>query len=101
MINDGRCSFRYVDSPARTKEESLVSRLNRNKEWMKEMKSMGAFRDLFKEEFEEKDKKIQDLSEQLQSKDEQLQRKDKEVKSLKEEIEHLKEQMRNNKIAML
>ena len=99
------------DSEGRQRVRSildLVSRLNRNKEWMKEMKSMGAFRDLFKEEFEEKDKKIQALSEQLQSKDEQLQSqneqlqsKDKEVKSLKEEIEHLKEQMRNNKIAML
>ena len=72
----------------------LVSRLNSDKDWMKEMKSMGAFRDLFKEEFEEKDKKIQDLSEQLQSKD-------KEVNSLKKELEYLKEQIKNNKIAIL
>lgn len=79
----------------------LVSRLNSGKDWMKEMKSMGAFRDLFKEEFEEKDKKIQDLSEQLQSKDEELQSKDKEVNSLKKELEYLKEQIKNNKIAIL
>ena len=92
----------------------LVARLNEKKDWMKEVKSMGAFRDLFKEEFEEKDRKIQDLSNQLQNKDEQLQSKDEQlhcqeeqlhcqeeqVNSLKNEIKRLKSQLKKNKIAM-
>ena len=79
---------------------NLTSRLNANKDWMKEGKDMQAFRYLFEDEFKEKDKKIEDLSEQLQNQSEQLQSKDKEVKSLKEEIEHLKELLKQNKIAM-
>ena len=98
----------------------LMARLNENKEWMKEVIGVGAFRDLFKEEFEKKDREIQNLSEQLQSKEkqlqnqseqlqnqseqlqnkeEQLQSKEKEVTILKEEVEKLKKQL--GRIAML
>ena len=84
----------------------LMARLNENKEWMKEVIGVGAFRDLFKEEFEKKDREIQNLSEQLQSKEEQLQNqseqlqsKEKEVTILKEEVEKLKKQL--GRIAML
>ena len=73
----------------------LVSRLNSDKDWMKEMKSMGAFRDLFKEEFEEKDKKIQDLSEQLQSKNEELQSKDEQLQSKDKELQSKDEQLQS------
>ena len=86
------------DSEGRQRVRSildLVSRLNRNKEWMKEMKSMGAFRDLFKEEFEEKDKKIQDLSEQLQSQNEQLKSKDEQLQSKDEQLQNKDEQLQN------
>ncbi|MBR1865345.1 MAG: hypothetical protein IJ801_02440 [Lachnospiraceae bacterium] len=82
------------DEPGRIRVRTildLVSRLNQDKKWMKEMNGMGAFRDLFKEEFEEKDQKIAELSEQLKSKDEQLLR-------LQQELEQLKKQM--GKIAM-
>ena len=72
----------------------LVSSLNKDKAWMKEVIGMGAFRDLFNDEFAKKDKQIEELSEQLQSKDEQ-------VSLLQKEIESLKEALRVNKIAML
>ena len=72
----------------------LTSRLNADKDWMKEAKNMQAFRYLFEDEFKEKDKKIEDLSEQLQNQSEQLQNKEK-------EIERLKELLKKNKIAML
>ncbi|MCR5701712.1 MAG: hypothetical protein K6G76_06185 [Lachnospiraceae bacterium] len=92
----------------------LVSSLNENKEWMKELIGMGAFRDLFKEEFEEKDrqiknrdKQIKNLSEQVQSKDKQLQNKDEQLQSKDEQlqskdkqIEYLKKLLKSNKIAM-
>ena len=71
----------------------LTSRLNADKDWMKEAKNMQAFRYLFEDEFKEKDKKIEDLSEQLQNQSEQLQSKDK-------EIERLKDLLKKNKIAM-
>ena len=90
----------------------LISLLNRNKKWKKEMMGMGAFLDLFKEEFEEKDRQIKSLSEQLQNQSEQLQDKDEQLQSnerelkeekeensrLRKEIEELKKQI---KIAML
>ena len=102
----------------------LMTRLNKNKAWMKEVNGMGAFRDLFKEDFELRDKKIaeqtemiHDLNEQLQSKDEQLHSKDEQLQNqseqlkdekekntrLQKEIEQLKQQMKEqmNKIAML
>ena len=82
----------------------LVSKLNRNKEWMKEWKGMGAFRDLFKEEFEEKDKKITELNKQLkkrdkqlQSKDEQLQSKDEQLQSKDEQLQHMDAQLTDEK----
>ncbi|MBR1693576.1 MAG: hypothetical protein IJ711_12510, partial [Lachnospiraceae bacterium] len=84
----------------------LITRLNENKEWMEEMRHMGAFRDLFKEEFEQKDQRIAELSEQLQSKDEQLQskdeqlmKKDEENSNLRKEIAQLKKQL-GNRVAM-
>ena len=83
----------------------LMAKLNRNKEWMKEVNGMGAFRDLFKEDFEQRDRKIaeqnekiSELNEQLQSKDEQIQSKDEEVSRLKAELDQLKKQL--GKIAM-
>lgn len=95
----------------------LMTRLNKNKGWMKEVNGMGAFRDLFKEDFEQRDRKIAELSEQLQSKDEQLQNQSKQLQNqseqlqnekekntrLQQEIEQLKKQMKEqmNKIAML
>ena len=95
----------------------LMTRLNKNKDWMKEVNGMGAFRDLFKEDFEKKDQEIEKLNKQLQSKDEQLQSKDEQLQSkdeqllnekekntkLQQEIDQLKKQMKEqmNKIAML
>ena len=90
----------------------LISLLNRNKKWMKEMMGMGAFLDLFKEEFEEKDRQIKSLSEQLQNQSEQLQNQSEQLQSneralkeekeensrLRKEVEELKKQI---KIAML
>ena len=87
----------------------LISLLNRNKDWMKEMMGMGAFLDLFKEEFEEKDRQIKSLSEQLQnqseqlqnqseqlqSKDEQLQSKDEQLQSKDEQLQNKDEQLQN------
>ena len=71
----------------------LTSRLNADKDWMKESKNMQAFRYLFEDEFKEKDKTIENLNEQLQNKDN-------EVNSLKKEVENLKELLKQNKIAM-
>ena len=77
---------------------NLVAELNQDKTWMKEMKTMG-IRDLFKEEFEERDQKIaeqeeqiQTLNEQLQSKDEQLQSKDEQLQSKDKQLEQLQTQ---------
>lgn len=85
----------------------LVSILNKNKSWMKEeVGTMGAFRDMFQDEFDKKDQQIHDLSKQLQSKDEQLQSKDEQLQTeqeenskLRKEIAELKKQL--NKIAVL
>ena len=88
----------------------MMTKLNGNKKWIKEMYSMGAFKDLFKEDFEKKDREIAELSEQLQSKDEQLQSKDEQLQNeknenteLRKEIAQLKKQLTEqvNKIAML
>ena len=97
------------DEQDKTNAESvfdLMTRLNKNKEWMKEEMAMGAFRDLFKEEFEKRDHMIEELnerlqnqSEQLQSQSEQLQSKEEENSRLKEENALLRKQL--NKIAML
>ena len=71
--------------------------LNKNKEFVKEMIGMGALRDMFKEEFkeeiEEKDRKINDLSEQLKTEQE-------ENVKLRKELEEFKKIV-GNKIAML
>ena len=72
----------------------LVSVLNQNKEWMKgEMSGMGAFRDLFKEEFEEKDQKIAELSEQLHNKEEQLHSQSEQLQSKEEQLQSQTEQL--------
>ena len=79
----------------------LVSELNQNKTWMKEMNTMG-IRDLFKEEFEEKDQKIaeqeeqiQNLNEQLQSKDEQLQNQSEQLQSKNKQLQNQNEQLQS------
>ena len=89
----------------------LMTRLNRNKDWMKEVNGMGAFRDLFKEDFEQRDRKIAELSKQLQSKDEQLQTqsehlqckdeqlqsKDEQLQTQSEQLQSKDEQLKNEK----
>ena len=74
----------------------LISLLNRNKKWMKEMMGMGAFLDLFKEEFEEKDRQIKSLSEQLQDKDELLQNQSEQLHDKDELLQNQSEQLQNN-----
>ncbi|MBO6207553.1 MAG: hypothetical protein J6O73_11500 [Lachnospiraceae bacterium] len=55
----------------------LMFRLNKDKKWSREERNtMGYLRDLFKEEFEMRDKKIEQQSEQLEQKDVQLEQKD-------------------------
>ena len=55
----------------------LMFRLNKDKKWSREeLNTMGYLRDLFKEEFEMRDKKIEQQSEQLEQKDVQLEQKD-------------------------
>lgn len=71
----------------------LMTRLNRNKDWMKEVNGMGAFRDLFKEDFEQRDRKIAELSKQLQSKDEQLQTQSEQLQSKDEQLQSKDEQL--------
>ena len=61
---------------------------------------MGALRDMFKEEFEERDRKISDLSEQLENKDKQLQTEHEENIKLRKELDEIKKLL-GNKIAML
>ena len=70
-------------------------KLNEKKDYMKELIGMGALRDLFKEDFEERDNMIKDLSEQLQTNDEQLQTKDDELKMEKEKNSKLQKNLRN------
>ena len=67
--------------------------LNKEKEYIKEMIGMGALRDMFKEEFEERDRKISDLSEQLQSQSEQLENKDKQLQTEHEENIKLRKEL--------
>ena len=78
----------------------LALHLNKDKNWMKEEKIMGALRDLFKEEFEEKDQKIEELNKQLQSQNQQLQNKDAQIVQLKEELAKFKKLFGDN-IALL
>lgn len=92
----------------------LITRLNENQERMEEMRNMGAFRDLFKEEFEQKDQKIAELNRQLKNKDKQIKRRDKklqikdeelqskaeELSKLEEEIARLKKQLSNSVAAL-
>jgi len=92
-----------LDGLARFRAESildLMTKLNKDKEWEKGEKGMGAFRDLFKEEFEVRDRKIEELSEQLQSQNEQLQSKDEQLQSqtrqLQSQTKQLEEEKREN-----
>ena len=50
---------------------------------------MGATRDLFKAEFEEKDNKIAELAKEVESKDKQLAPKDSIIEKLKAELARL------------
>lgn len=95
----------------------LIVQLNQNKKWVKEMTAMGAFRDLFQEEFDvkdqeiekqrkqlrRKDKQLQTQSEQLQTKDAQLKSEQEKVSMLERQVEELKRQLKENmgKIAAL
>ena len=74
--------------------------LNRDKDFIKEMIGMGLLRDMFQDEFEERDKKISDLNKQLQSKDQQLKIEQEENAKLRRELEEFKKLV-GNKIAML
>ena len=74
----------------------LVIRLNYNQEWLKEENGMGEFRDLFREDFEKRDRKIEELSEQLQTKDEQLQSKDEQLQSKDKQLKD--EKIKNSKL---
>ena len=79
-----------IDEQGRQRVRSildLISLLNRNKKWMKEMMGMGAFLDLFKEEFEEKDRQIKSLSEQLQNQSEQLQNQSEQLQDKDEQLQ--------------
>ena len=66
-------------------------KLNENKYYIRELNGMGALRDLFKEDFEERDNKIKDLSEQLQTQSEQLQTKEEQLQTIDNELKSEKE----------
>ena len=66
-------------------------KLNENKDYIRELNGMGALRDLFKEDFEERDNKIKDLSEQLQTQSEQLQTKEEQLQTIDNELKSEKE----------
>lgn len=74
----------------------LMCRINRDKEWMKEGKVMGELRDLFKEDFESRDRKIRELNEQLEQQSEQLELKDEQLEQQSEQLEQ-----KDREIAML
>ena len=72
----------------------LAMELNRNKEWMKkEDHIMGALRDMFKEEFEMRDQKIEELQKQLQSQNKQLQSQNKQLQDKDEQLQDKDEQL--------
>ncbi len=95
----------------------LVIKLNQDKDWVRRIRGMGALRDLFKDEFDEKDREIEkkteenkELSEQLQTQNEQMQIQRRQLKleqekntRLQQEVDELKHQLRElaGKIAML
>ena len=89
---------------------NLIVQLNQNKKWVKELTGMGAFRDLFQEEFDKKDREIAeqreeilDLSERLQTQSEQLQSEQEKNNRLQKEVEELNRQLQElaSKIAVL
>ena len=79
----------------------LVTLLNRDQIWMKEMKEMGAFWDyFFKDEYDkkvseiaERDETIQTLSKQVQSQNEQLQSKDQQLQTQNEQLQSKDQQL--------
>ncbi len=78
---------------------NLIVQLNQDKKWVKGMTGMGALRDLFQEEFDQRDRKIEaqkeeilDLSEQLQTKEEQLQTKEEQLQTKEEQLQTQSEQ---------
>ena len=82
---------------------NLIVQLNQNKKWVKELTGMGAFRDLFQEEFDKKDREIAeqreeilDLSEQLQTQSEQLQTQSEQLQTQSEQLQS--EQEKNNRL---
>ena len=81
----------------------LMCRINRDKEWMKEGKVMGELRDLFKEDFESRDRKIRELNEQLEQQSEQLEQQSEQLELKDEQLEQQSEQLeqKDREIAML
>lgn len=77
----------------------LSVRLNKDKEYMKEVIGMGVIKEIFDENRELKGQ-LQNKDEQLQNKDEQLKKEIDENTKLRKEIEELKKLV-GNKIAML
>ena len=71
----------------------LMCRINRDKEWMKEEKVMGELRDLFKEDFESRDRKIRELNEQLEQQNEQLEQQSEQLEQKDREIAMLREKL--------
>ena len=72
----------------------LMFRLNKDKKWSREeLNTMGYLRDLFKEEFEMRDKKIEQQSEQLEQKDAQLEQKDAKIIDLQARIAELEAEL--------
>ena len=73
----------------------VITRLNQNKEWMKEDSGMGEFRELFREEFENRDHKIADLSEQVLTQSEQLQNQSEQLQNQSTQLQNQSEQLQN------
>lgn len=65
----------------------LMIRLNADKEWMKEVTGMGAFRDLFKAEFEEKDRKIEENERKIEEKDHRIQENEHKIEELSRQLQ--------------
>lgn len=83
---------RYV-AKAREVTDLIIRRLVVNNQKGGVFK-MNETRNLFKEEFEEKDRKIHDLSEELKNRDEELKNRDEELKNRDEELKNSKEELK-------
>ena len=91
---------RLPDEHERMNAESVMDfifQLNYEKRWVKEAYGMGACRDLFKKEFEEKDRKIAELSSRLKDRDERLKDQDEQLKDRDEQLKDQSEQLKDQK----